>query len=81
MDTLRELLIKSSQTRQRSGATKNKVDVLIRKDEILAELRKGWSRRAIWNVLKDAGELTCCYSAFAAQLARILKGEVEERNE
>ena len=46
-------------------------EILIRKNEILAELTKGWSVRAIWEVLSENKEITCTYKTFAGHLRRL----------
>jgi len=44
---------------------------LIRKNEILAELTKGWSVRAIWEVLSENKEISCTYKTFAGHVRRL----------
>jgi len=44
---------------------------MMRRDEILAELRNGWAMRHIWKALRDAVEITCAYSTFVNQIHRI----------
>ena len=46
-------------------------EILIRKNEILAELTKGWSVLAIWEVLNDNNEITCTYKTFAGHVRRL----------
>ena len=46
-------------------------EILIRKNEILAELTNGWSVRAIWEVLSENKEITCTYKTFAGHLRRL----------
>jgi len=46
-------------------------EILIRKNEILAELTKGWSVRAIWEVLMENKEITCSYKTFAGHVRRL----------
>jgi uncharacterized protein DUF5338 len=46
-------------------------EILIRRNEILAELTKGWSVRAIWEVLRENKEITCTYKTFAAHIRRL----------
>ena len=46
-------------------------EILIRGDEILAEIAKGWSARAIWKVLTENKELTCSYKTFVAHVRRL----------
>jgi Family of unknown function (DUF5338) len=46
-------------------------EILIRKNEILAELTNGWSVRAIWEVLTDAKEIACSYKTFASHIRRL----------
>jgi hypothetical protein len=46
-------------------------EILIRKNEILAELSKGWSVRAIWEVLSENKEITCTYKTFAGHIRRL----------
>jgi hypothetical protein len=53
----------------------NRGDVILRKDEIMAEVANGWSLRTIWKALKDAGELTCAYSTFLNHVHRLQKNE------
>jgi hypothetical protein len=45
--------------------------VLIRRNEILLELDKGWSVRAIWEVLTDNKEISCTYKTFAKHVGRL----------
>jgi hypothetical protein len=44
-------------------------EILVRGDEILAELAKGWSLRASWNALAERKEITCGYKTFIAHVA------------
>ena len=46
-------------------------EILVRGDEILAELAKGWSLRAIWTALSESKELTCGYKTFIAHVRRL----------
>ena len=46
-------------------------EILIRKNEILAELTNGWSVRAIWEVLSENKEITCTYKTFAGHVRRL----------
>ena len=46
-------------------------EILIRRNEILAELTKGWSVRAIWEVLCENKEITCTYKTFAGHIRRL----------
>ena len=46
-------------------------EILIRGDEILAEIAKGWSARAIWEVLNDTKEITCSYKTFVGHVRRL----------
>src|SRR4029077_7256332 len=46
-------------------------EILIRKNEILAELTNGWSVRAIWEGLSENKELTCTYKTFAGHVRRL----------
>ena len=46
-------------------------EILIRRNEILAELTKGWSVRAIWEVLAENKEITCTYKTFAGHVRRL----------
>jgi|SRR6516164_287231 len=46
-------------------------EILIRKNEILAELTNGWLVRAIWEVLSENKEITCTYKTFAGHLRRL----------
>src|ERR1700704_1510369 len=43
----------------------------IRREDILLELGKGWSMRAIWEVLRDNKEITCSYKTFAGHVRRL----------
>ena len=45
-------------------------EILIRRNEILAELTNGWSVRAIWEVLNENKEITCTYKTFAGHVRR-----------
>ena len=46
-------------------------EILIRGDEILAELGKGWSLRAIWEVLMENDEISCTYKTFTKHVGRL----------
>ena len=46
-------------------------EILIRKNEILAELTNGWSVRAIWEVLSENKEITCTYKTFGGHVRRL----------
>jgi hypothetical protein len=46
-------------------------EILIRRNEILAELTNGWSVRAIWEVLNENKEITCTYKTFAGHVRRL----------
>jgi hypothetical protein len=46
-------------------------EILLRGEQILAELAKGWSIRAIWEVLAEAKEITCSYKTFAGHVRRL----------
>ena len=46
-------------------------EILVRGDEILAELAKGWSLLAIWTALSEGKELTCGYKTFIAHVRRL----------
>ena len=46
-------------------------EILVRGDEILAELAKGWSLRAIWTALAEQKEITCGYKTFIAHVRRL----------
>jgi hypothetical protein len=46
-------------------------EILVRGDEILAEIAKGWSARAIWEVLNDTKEITCSYKTFVGHVRRL----------
>ena len=46
-------------------------EIVVRGDEILAELAKGWSLRAIWTALSERKELTCGYKTFIAHVRRL----------
>ena len=46
-------------------------EILLRGDEILAEIAKGWSARAIWEVLTDTKEITCSYKTFVGHVRRL----------
>lgn len=45
--------------------------ILIRSQEIVTALGKGWSVRAIWEVLMENNELTCTYKTFAKHVGRL----------
>ena len=45
-------------------------EIVVRGDEILAELAKGWSLRAIWTALSERNELTGGYKTFIAHVRR-----------
>ena len=46
-------------------------EIALRRNEILAELTKGWSVRAIWEVLCENKEITCTYKTFAGHVRRL----------
>lgn len=46
-------------------------EIILRREEILLELGKGWSMRAIWEVLRDNKEITCSYKTFAGHVRRL----------
>jgi Family of unknown function (DUF5338) len=46
-------------------------EILLRGVQILTELGKGWSIRAIWEVLAEAKEITCSYKTFAGHVRRL----------
>jgi Family of unknown function (DUF5338) len=46
-------------------------EMLLRGKDILTELSKGWSMRAIWEVLAEAKEITCSYKTFAGHVRRL----------
>jgi hypothetical protein len=46
-------------------------EILLRGQDILTELQKGWSIRAIWEVLREAKEVTCSYKTFAGHVRRL----------
>ena len=46
-------------------------EILIRGGEILTELGKGWSLRAIWEVLMENHEISCTYKTFANHVRRL----------
>jgi hypothetical protein len=46
-------------------------EILLRGQDILTELEKGWSIRAIWEVLRENKELTCSYKTFAGHVRRL----------
>jgi hypothetical protein len=46
-------------------------EIIIRREEILSELAKGWSMRAIWEVLTENKEITCSYKTFTGHVRRL----------
>jgi hypothetical protein len=46
-------------------------EILVREEEILAEIAKGWSARAIWEVLAESKEITCSYKTFVGHVRRL----------
>jgi hypothetical protein len=46
-------------------------EILVRREEILAEIAKGWSARAIWEVLTESKEITCSYKTFIGHVHRL----------
>ena len=56
-------------------------EIVVRGDEILAELAKGWSLRAIWTALSERKELTCGYSykTFIAHVRRLKAAAAETK--
>src|ERR1700745_2097007 len=55
-------------------------EILIRRNEILAELTKGWSVRAIWEVLTENKEITCTYKTFAGHVRGLAAKGARSRN-
>ena len=53
-------------------------EIVVRGDEILAELAKGWSLRAIWTALSERKELTCGYKTFIAHVRRLQQAATTE---
>jgi hypothetical protein len=45
--------------------------ILIRSEEIVTALGKGWSLRAIWEVLLENRELSCTYKTFVKHAGRL----------
>jgi hypothetical protein len=45
--------------------------ILVRAEEILAEIAKGWSARAIWEVLTESKEISCSYKTFVGHVRRL----------
>ena len=46
-------------------------EILVRGQEIQAELAKGWSAAAIWKVLTKNKEIACSYKTFVAHVRRL----------
>ena len=46
-------------------------EILVRGEEIQAELAKGWSAAAIWKVLTKNKEISCSYKTFVAHVRRL----------
>jgi hypothetical protein len=46
-------------------------EILPRGEEILAEIAKGWSARAIWEVLAESKEITCSYKTFVGHVRHL----------
>src|SRR5208283_5358263 len=46
-------------------------EILMRGEEIQAELAKGWSAAAIWKVLTKNKEISCSYKTFVAHVRRL----------
>ena len=46
-------------------------EILVRSQEIVTELGKGWSVRTIWEVLTDNKEISCTYKTFAKHVGRL----------
>jgi hypothetical protein len=53
-------------------------EIVVRGDEILAELANGWSLRAIWTALSERKELTCGYKTFIAHVRRLQQAATTE---
>ena len=53
-------------------------EILVRGDEIQAELAKGWSAAAIWKVLTKTKEITCSYKTFVAHVRRLQRQTTAE---
>jgi hypothetical protein len=49
-------------------------EILVRGEEIQAELAKDWSAAAIWKVLTKNKEISCSYKTFVAHVRRPLPG-------
>ena len=70
-----EELLKQSFPEPELDHAQNRREIILRKDEILTAIAKGWPVRHIWKALKDAGELTCGYSTFAKRINKIIAKE------
>jgi uncharacterized protein DUF5338 len=46
-------------------------ELLLRSQEIVTALGKGWSLRAIWEVLMENDEISCTYKTFAKHVGRL----------
>ncbi len=56
-------------------------EILVRGDEIQAELAKGWSAAAIWKVLTKSKEITCSYKTFVAPRPPLAASSGNDRNQ
>ena len=58
-------------------------EILVRGDEIQAELAKGWSAAAIWKVLIKHKGISCSYKTFVAHVRRLQRqtAKTEKRKE
>ena len=54
-------------------------EILVRSNEILAELAKGWSLRAIWSALSESKEVTCGYKTFIGHVRRLQREATAEK--
>jgi len=52
---------------------------LVRSNEILAALAKGWSLRAIWSALNESKEVTCGYKTFIGRVRRLQREATAEK--
>jgi hypothetical protein len=69
LSTLLKAKYGNSSATGKRAQTRN--EILLRSEEILAELGKGWSIRAIWEVLSETKEITCTYKTFAGHVRRL----------
>ncbi|KTD03713.1 TraK [Legionella geestiana] len=64
--TLSERLALCASQKSGFSASRHRVDFLLYLEEIESALQKGWSSRAIWQMLTNEGRITFSYKTFCA---------------